>query len=245
MFRSIKVIAIIFLLSSCYSAKYTYQIKDDKNIAHKSLIDNNESIVVFSDDLYVDFINISEQDSSILLTKYGNTKNVNVVKIKAGRYFLPYGLFYQSRLTACLYQPIHNMGAIFLGAITFGIVVPMPSIGCIMKPKISKFSDQTNVLYFDVMPGEVIYIGDISYSYFFSYLYNEDNFNDIKEKLSKTMPSIANIMQKKLMKLEKIPEVCEDLQDEWSNDVNQNKPMKKIDLYQNYPACIEALNKLP
>ena len=59
------------------------------------------------------------------------------------------------------------------------------------------------------------------------------------------MPNIANAMQKKLMKLEKMPEACEDLTNEWSRDVNQNKSIKKIDLYQNYPACIEALNKLP
>lgn len=39
----------------------------------------------------VDFINIYEQDNSILLTKYGNRPNVNVVKVKAGRYFSPYG----------------------------------------------------------------------------------------------------------------------------------------------------------
>jgi hypothetical protein len=244
MFRPIKSIAIIFLLSSCYSAKYTYQIQNDQGrIVQQKLIDNNEAIVVFGDDLYVDFVNISEPESSVLLTKYGNTNNINAVKIRPGRYFLPYGLFYNSRLTPCLSQPFHNISAIFLGTITFGLVIPIPSMGCVVEPKMSRFSDQTSVLYFDVKPGDIVYIGDISYSYWFSYLYNEDNFEDNQNKLKKIMPNIANNTIKVLMKTAQKPRECNVLTEDVSNDI-KNGIVKNIKFYSSYKACTKALENL-
>ncbi len=240
MFRSIKVIAIIFLLSSCYSAKYTYQIKGD---VKENMVANKEGIVIFNNNLYPDFINIVEPENSILLTKYGNKNDVVAVKVKEGRYFLPYGLLADTKYTPCFASNIYNVVfwipiTLLLAYVHITTPIFLPKIGCDVNSNEYGLFGKTNALYFDVKAGDTIYIGGINYRYFIHYLYIEDNFENDKEVLPNNIPNIS----KNIIKSHNKPSACNFLS---NYQFDSDKKISNIKTDPNYPACIEALNKLP
>ena len=235
MMKNIFIIFIYIVLVSCQTPSLNTEKQYEVNTL--DLVSNKKAIIIFEDFLHgVRFQNVYNMKDRIY-GNFHNTSNLQIFQINASQYVLTEGLLESGSPKMCL----SFAGAAFaLGFFTFGLLVPTEGLR-----SVPTINDNPAVIYFDIKPGEVIYVGSLNSSNLNCSFVIEDNFDNIKEKLSKTMPNIANAMQKKLMKLEKMPEACEDLTNEWSRDVNQNKSIKKIDLYQNYPACIEALNKLP
>jgi hypothetical protein len=238
MMKNIFIIFICIALVSCQTPSLNTEKQYEIKIS--DLVSNKKAIIIFEDFLHgVRFQNVDNMQNKI----YSNPDskgNLRIFEISSGRYFFMQGITEKPLRVSCLKSVgLHMLISMALLGLAIG------DLKMFTVPSIKDSNDEYSaVIYFDIKPGEVVYVGSLNSSNVSCKFVIEDNFNDIKEKLSKTMPSIANIMQKKLMKLEKMPEVCEDLQDEWSRDVNKNKHMKKIDLYQNYPACIKALESL-
>lgn len=73
--------------------------------------------------------------------------------------------------------------------------------------------------------------------------YNDDNFDDDRSKIKKTMPNIATLMTKKIMKASSlIPLACEKISND--KDDKDKKCFTNIKLCPSYKECLEALKAI-
>ncbi len=214
------------LLNSCtviYGTAPRFYEKNDIIVDKNELIKNNDGIVIMNKSSMCSFRtldNIVESKEYCFLNGFISSAPLVAIKFKAGRYIWLSGLVHKG-ITSC--------------SIPFD-----DSIRCDGYPTID---NQPAIIYFDLKPGEVNYIGKIQA--------NEnhrdtivDNFSDDKIELLKTMPNIANAMQKKLMVKVKRPAECDFLADLIINNTHKKLPRSNAKLDPRYPACIKTLQNL-
>jgi len=215
---------LLSILSCCTTSKYNKSI-----INIGELSDINETIVIFGDQSYINFINIINPSESILIEKIGNSKTKqNIVKIKPGRYVLGAGLFTRT-LRSCL---IDSWSFFLMIPVPLAILaMPMPS-GQFIEPIIN--NDVSAVFYFDIKPGEVIYIGNIDYKSTNCNIVLDNYFEDIVGDIKKDHPEISAHLKEKILKIAKKPDACNFLIEDINNLNNKS-----------YKTCLDQLKLLP
>jgi hypothetical protein len=220
------------VLACCTQSKYNNSFLN-KNINIENLNNNNEAIVVFGDQSYINFINIDDIKSSILIESMGSSSNKqNIVKIKSGRYFLDAGLFKRT-LRSCLTSSWWFYAMI---PVPFAVLsIPLPA-GQFIEPVIDNVSV---VFYFDVLPGEVLYIGNIDYKSTNCNIILDNYFDNILKELRKDDEGLAKYLKQRLLKINKKPDACNFLIEDISSLNNKEKYNKF------YKTCLDQLKALP
>lgn len=196
-------------------------------INNKELIDDNQGIVITNRLFVYNIVYLKDINWPPFMIFSGwdglsPSNDTIALKLNKGRYFIDNGLEIK-RTNPC------------------GIAIDTITKSCDGTPKIG---DKPAVIYFDVKPGEVIYIGKVEPN---SNYQDDiiDNFELDKKELSKTMPNIANLIKKNLMKKALKPQECNFLIDSRPRCFGGCKDQQSAKLDPRYPACIKALEKLP
>ena len=242
--KKINIFMIIVLLTNCNYP--IYKNKYEKN----NTLDKDTSMIVFWEDLHgIKLTNIATKNDidfkkSNRSNMFGNN-GINILIIKPGRYIFSEGFDWLGDKRNCI---ISALPVLVVGVLTFGILAIHDGMAY-LEPQILDPITKKNIpaiMYIDIKPGDIAYIGNIDSRFWHCDIDVEDNFDKTKEKLLKTNPEIANKMIKKIMKKDVKPAECNFLIDEEFKFMFENQDTKKdykLDI--RYPACIEALNKLP
>lgn len=221
--KYIGLFTCLCLLSCGVPSKYSNSFVD-KTIEIEKLKSDNEAIVIFGDKAYIGFVNINIPSDSVAIKDIGNSKSKqNIIKIKTGRYILDTGLF--KRVKRHCLNELHMDFAIFIP----GIRVPHDQF---IEPMLN---DETPaVFYFDVLPGEVIYIGNIDYKSTNCNIVLDNYFEDIVGNIKKDHPEISAHLKEKILKIAKKPDACNFLIEDINNLNNKT-----------YKICLDQLKLLP
>lgn len=229
------ILLCLFILSCSYkSSTYNHSLRyTDKSI--DKLQSQNKAIIVFGDEVYGNFINLNSVKDSILIEVIDRENNKsNIVKVNPGRYILDAGLFKRTpkKCFSSLMRDIAIM--MFIPGAVFGMTEPGDKF---IEPTIK--SKTPAVFYFDVNPGEISYIGNVSSRFIMCDIVLTNDFKYVVKDIKKDYPDIASNLKVKFLKIAKKPESCNFLIDDINNLDNEEK-YNKI-----YKTCLTELKLLP
>jgi hypothetical protein len=202
-------------------------------------LQSDDGLLIFEDGLYgAGLKNITINESDVTFKMHNNSNfiknnDINIIIAKAGRYFFKEGLFDIGITRDCFgpSNPGTNSVVLFLSIIS-GVAYRQH-----LHPTLYNKETKKNIpaiMYIDINPGDIVYIGNIDSRFWHCDIDIEDNFDKTKEKLLKTNPEITDKMIKNIMKKVAKPESCNFILN--IDNYQQDKRYKK---------CLEDLKQLP